>query len=199
MAIFNEIGKKISQGGHIAVSKTKDMADVVKLNSSVSAEERNINDIFAEIGKKYYEMYAAEDKAEEVFQPFIQEIRQAYQRIDEYKAQLQRLKKLKTCPACGAEVSELALVCEVCGMQFGNATQYEQPEPVSGEGKPCPHCGKRIEEGDMFCIHCGEAVPTEPNEKEAEPQKQAACCKKCGEPLIEGNLFCGKCGTRQEE
>lgn len=47
MAFFDEIGKKISQTGQGVVQKTKDMADVAKLNSLISEEEeKSIKIIF---------------------------------------------------------------------------------------------------------------------------------------------------------
>ena len=36
MAFFDEIGKKLSQTGQMAVQKTKEMADIAKLNSNIS-------------------------------------------------------------------------------------------------------------------------------------------------------------------
>ena len=36
MAFFDEIGKKLSQTGQGMVQKTKEMADVAKLNSNIS-------------------------------------------------------------------------------------------------------------------------------------------------------------------
>lgn len=40
MAFFDEIGKKITQTGQMAVQKTKNMADIAKLNASLSDEEK---------------------------------------------------------------------------------------------------------------------------------------------------------------
>ena len=38
MGFFNEIGQKISTAGQEALAKTKDFADVAKLNSNINDE-----------------------------------------------------------------------------------------------------------------------------------------------------------------
>lgn len=40
MALFDQLGKKLAQTGQSAVKKTKDMAEVAKINSMISDEEK---------------------------------------------------------------------------------------------------------------------------------------------------------------
>ena len=45
MSFFDDLGKKLSQAGQTAVQKTKEMADVAKLNSAISDEESGLTTI----------------------------------------------------------------------------------------------------------------------------------------------------------
>ena len=47
---FDDLGRKISQAGQSAVQKTKEMTDIVKLNSSIADEEKKIRNSYVEIG-----------------------------------------------------------------------------------------------------------------------------------------------------
>ena len=42
MGFFDDFGKKISSAGQEAIAKTKELADVAKINSSISDEENKI-------------------------------------------------------------------------------------------------------------------------------------------------------------
>ena len=49
MAFFDELGKKISQTSQGVVQKTKDTAEVIKLNGMISDEEKRINNLYTQI------------------------------------------------------------------------------------------------------------------------------------------------------
>ena len=51
MAFFDDFGKKISNLSQAAVQKTREFAD--GLNGAVYDEERNLNNIYREIGRIY--------------------------------------------------------------------------------------------------------------------------------------------------
>lgn len=55
MAFFDDLGKKISQTGAEAADKAKEVAQVAKLKSRISDEERNIKQQYIQIGKAFYE------------------------------------------------------------------------------------------------------------------------------------------------
>lgn len=57
MAFFDNIGKKISLAGEGALNKGKALADVARLNSNVSEEEKKINNSYYQIGKLYIALH----------------------------------------------------------------------------------------------------------------------------------------------
>ena len=67
MAFLDEIGKKISQTGQDMMQKTKDTAESMKLNGAIADEEKRIQTLYLEIGKKYYELHA------ESYEPALEE------------------------------------------------------------------------------------------------------------------------------
>mgnify|MGYP000844509471 CR=1 FL=1 len=64
MGFFDDFGKKISSAGQEAIAKTKELADVAKINSNISDEENKIKTAYSEIGKKYFENHS-EDSEED--------------------------------------------------------------------------------------------------------------------------------------
>ena len=69
MAFFDNIGRTLSEKGQIAVKKTKDFAEVTKINSLISDEERSINNNYVQIGKLYVSKHS--DDCEEEFRGFL--------------------------------------------------------------------------------------------------------------------------------
>lgn len=55
MAFLNKIGKAIGDAAGTATEKAKDFAETTKLNNAISAEEKQINQYFLEIGKYVFE------------------------------------------------------------------------------------------------------------------------------------------------
>ena len=55
MAFLNKIGKAIGDAAGTASEKAKELAETTKLKNAVSAEEKQINQYFLEIGKYVFE------------------------------------------------------------------------------------------------------------------------------------------------
>lgn len=53
MAFFEDLGKKITQTGADAADKAKELAQVAKLKSKISDEERAIKQQYIQIGKAF--------------------------------------------------------------------------------------------------------------------------------------------------
>ena len=68
------------------------------------------------------------------------------------------LSESKTCPHCGAHMTEGDLFCQNCGKrpQDENAVN----EAINNVAK-CPHCGSTISGGDAFCQNCGKILNDE--------------------------------------
>lgn len=123
------------------------------------------------------------------------------------------------CPKCGAQLSDSAVICRVCGAMLpehslpsqqpcrptqqpaGNAAQNAPDTP-----RTCAQCGAPLEDGMRFCTNCGAPVPERPDPAQSVPPRQdtaASCipgiCPHCGSRLNPGARFCTVCGTLAPE
>ena len=113
MAFFDELGKKISQTGQGVVQKTKDATETLKLNSMISDEEKRVNELYTEIGKKYFELHSETFETE--LENMINGIKQSQSRISAFSEQVKKLKGVVRCPNCGGEVAYNSQFCNLCG------------------------------------------------------------------------------------
>lgn len=168
MAFFDDLGKKISQAGQTAVQKTKEMADIAKLNSSISDEERKIENSYREIGKLYVALHDEEHEA--AFAELISGVHDAEKKIAEFKQQIKDIKGVVCCEKCGAEVANNAAFCSACGAPMPVV------KPVETEGPKCGKCGAVLTPGTKFCTSCGNPVeqPEEASEEKTAEAPAAA-------------------------
>ncbi len=181
MAFFDSIGKKISQTGQAAVQKTKQMADVAKLNSDISDEEKKSTNIYYQIGQLYVSLH--KDNPETDFEVLIEQLNESQTKIENLKQQIQDIKGVKRCTTCGAEIPNNATFCSSCG------TAVIQQKAVDAANLiKCTNCGKMIEKGMKFCTFCGsEIIPQHIQNSEMK-------CLSCGAVLDNGVAFCTHCG-----
>lgn len=143
MAFLDEIGKKISQTGQDMVQKTKDTAETMKLSGAISDEEKRIQNLYTEIGQRYFELHA--DSYEPELEELVLSIKEANTKIDAYNEQIKRLKGIVRCPNCGSALADGMAFCTNCGTKAESA-----PAP-----RTCPNCGNVVPEGMAFCTGCG--------------------------------------------
>lgn len=113
MAFFDDLGKKITQAGQSAVQKTKEVADIARLNSAIYDEEKRIDSNYLEIGKLYVAMRDAEQEAD--FDRLVAAIHESEGKIRDLKHQIKDIKGVGVCEKCGAEVPANAAFCSACG------------------------------------------------------------------------------------
>ena len=150
MAIFGEIGKKISQTTQSAVKGTKDLADIARLNSQISDEQKLLNSFFMQIGKRFYELY--HDSAEENFSSLCASITETMGKITNLRDEIQKIKGIKKCPGCGGEIPITTTFCGTCG--YDTRKESESTEPSS----KCPNCNKELINNVAFCTDCGQKL-----------------------------------------
>ena len=152
MPFFDELGKMITQTTQDVVQKTKDTTESMKLNNTISDEEKLIKNLYTEIGKMYYQMHA--DSYEEAFKDLVEKINQSNAKIADCKEQLKRLKGISKCPGCQADVPSNATFCTSCGYKLNpqNAPVAEQ------KAAHCTSCGAQLNDGALFCTSCGAKV-----------------------------------------
>ena len=90
MGFLDDFSKKASAAGKMAIEKTKDFADIAKLNSNISDEEKKINTAYSEIGKQYFENH--QNDFEECFAAQFSAIRESQEKIKEFEQQIADIK-----------------------------------------------------------------------------------------------------------
>lgn len=148
MAFFNELGKKFTQAGQEVTQQAKIFAETTKINSHISDEEKQINNLFIQIGKNYFEMN--KNNASDVYADIMVSITDAQARIEQYKEQIRKIKGISNCPNCGAEVANGSMFCNSCGAKMTVA----EVQPTA----KCPQCGSDVMQGSKFCDSCGYDV-----------------------------------------
>lgn len=90
MAFLDKIGKKIGDVAGSATDMAKDFAETTKLNSEISAEEKQINQWFLEIGKFIFEN--EKENPDSVVAELIAKIKTSQQSIEELKRKIEEIK-----------------------------------------------------------------------------------------------------------
>ena len=152
MEFFDDLSAKLSQASQSAVQKTKDMAEVMRLNGQISERERKIEQSYREIGKLYYENFA--DKDVELLRSLVTELKRANEEIQEMRTVVLRLKGSRPCPTCGAELPAGSVFCSACGARVLKISA-DTADPQPTDGVPCKSCGAMMSKGTLFCTNCG--------------------------------------------
>ena len=156
MAFLDDISRSISDVSQKAINKGKDVAEITKINSALSDEEKKLRRTYIEIGRLYMSLHA-KDGAEE-FAAMVEEVKTSEQKISQMKERIAAIRNISKCEKCGAEIPSEALFCNVCG------AKKERTAPstgnVSGQTTTavCSKCGKPLKAGMRFCTSCGTPV-----------------------------------------
>jgi len=189
MSIFDDLGKKISQTGQTAVQKTREMADIARINSMISDEEKKVNNNYFSVGKLYVAMFSANPNEE--FLGMITSINESEKKVKEYRQQIQDIKGIQRCEQCGTEVVKGAAFCNACGHAMPKVQ-----EVIIEDGIKCEKCGEMVKKGIRFCTSCGNpmSIAQLPS---PEPQNDSEkTCSNCGVKLTADIDFCTECGTK---
>jgi predicted RNA-binding Zn-ribbon protein involved in translation (DUF1610 family) len=132
MAIFDEIGRKISNVGQNVVKGTKDFSDISKLNTQISDEQRQLGQLFDQLGRLFYEQFGGSKEAP--FREQCDAIEATIRRIEACQAEVSRIRGIKHCPSCGIELPAMTVFCGNCGARTEPARaappgQYDQQPP----------------------------------------------------------------------
>ena len=89
----------LKKSGQEAAGKAKDLAEVTKLQLAQKEQERKLEQLYAQLGKNFYEKAVQEEGAE--FPDLLQSITRTLEEIDSCKQQQLLIKGGVRCAACG--------------------------------------------------------------------------------------------------
>ena len=128
MGIFDEIGKTISSAASSASQKTKDVAEITRLNFSISSKENELDKIYMQIGKNICQNY--EDVVANEFPEELEKVKDIKEEIANMRRKLLALKNVVLCSDCGAENAPTAKFCVNCGAKLADQIPVIKAEPV---------------------------------------------------------------------
>ena len=188
MAFLDGIGKKLANAGQDAAQKARIFADSTKYSGMIADEEKNIQALYPQLGKAYYELHMHDP--EPALSEIVAAINDAFARIEQLNDQIAALNGIQKCPRCGAGVPEGGMFCNSCGAKMPPKQAVEQF--AGGNVVTCENCGAQLPAGQRFCVYCGVEVKEHQQSQMAEPK----ICGNCGRELAPDAAFCTGCGSR---
>lgn len=168
MSLFNEIKRNVSGAASAASKKTSELTGIAKLNVNIKLEETKLSECYEEIGRLFYTAErSGEDNTSDIA-TYIMQADKIKATIAGYKAELAHLKKIVVCEGCGAEISETAAYCSVCGTKQVKKVADDSAEEPAEETCSCG-CEKEPAE-DCCCEETCDCCCTETDEEVSEEE-----------------------------
>ena len=118
---FDELTRKAKDVANKAADRTKDAAELVKLNMAIAGEQKEIDKNYRAIGEWFVDEYEGE---------IPDAVREAVEAVNASKAKIAELeasKPVKEEPAEAVDEAPAGKKCPICGAE--------------SDSKFCPHCG----------------------------------------------------------
>lgn len=116
MSFLDDMSKKITDAGRATAQKGKEVADIAKLRSQISEEQKKIREIYEQIGKRYVEELG--DAPAESFAEDVDAVKLSQDKIEECRKKIAEIKGVVKCPKCGAEAPNGSAFCSACGAKM---------------------------------------------------------------------------------
>ena len=150
MACWDELKEKITQGSQEAIQKTRDMAEVMSTNASITESKRKINELYLELGqmlvRKAFDGMTSEDIAailedetagDDAHTVVLENWREVYAKVRFIRSEeevialserkINELKAEAKCPSCGTRIPKGISFCPECGARLiPEAPVYEE-------------------------------------------------------------------------
>lgn len=144
-------GEKMGRMAQNAVAKSKEMAEITRLNVEISNLEQSLRDNYIQLGQyvlSHPDLIAAED---ETVVQIRQSVTDLQAKVEQDRQTICDLRNVNICSNCGAEVSRSSKFCDKCGTAMDRPVLTNRQE----ENHVCPSCGAEVENGAAFCGSCG--------------------------------------------
>lgn len=130
---FETISKKLKQFSKETVTEVQKLNEVRQLNAGISEEKKQLELIYAAMGKKLWQQY--KEAPLEGFEDEMRTIEEKYSKIDLLQDQIRRVKGVVLCPCCNTEMAATERFCSNCGNKMPEVISIpkEEAEVLEGE------------------------------------------------------------------
>ena len=128
MDFFERLGDTIVNVSRDVTQKAKDVSGIAKLKLDMKAKEDFIKEQYAALGKWYYQEHKEEEGEQKAWIEHIDEALEAIAQME--------LKKARVCQECGAQASDTAEYCSVCGAKLVVVVKEDVPEADAATEEP---------------------------------------------------------------
>lgn len=115
MAFFDKLSETLTNASKDVSQKAKDLSGVAKLTMDIHTKEDQVQKMYAQIGKLYFEAHKDD---ESVAYEQMSQIKETLTVIEDMKKELMELKGAKICPRCGKEIDKEDTYCKSCGAKL---------------------------------------------------------------------------------
>jgi len=131
MAFIDEFKKNAAEVADRAKKKTTEITNIAKINLNIKSNEAKLAAVYEEIGRLFYsaEREGVDNTAD--IAVCIMKADKFVADIAEAKKELAKLRKVKTCGECGAELDINFAFCNYCGAK--QEMPVEEPEAEEAE------------------------------------------------------------------
>ncbi len=140
-------GEKFNRMTQSAITKSKEMVEVTRLNTEISALGQNLKELYSKAGE--YVLVNGLLGGDEAIADLANQAAAIRQNIEADQEKLLEIKNINICPNCGAEVSRASKFCDRCGTEMVRV--FLDPPA----GNVCKVCGSLVEKDALFCGNCG--------------------------------------------
>lgn len=131
-SFFENIKTAIKKAGRTVSDKTREVTQSAKLSAEINGAKANMENAFAELGKKYYSISGSSPDPE--LAELCSKIDGFKKVIAEKELELKKVKGERICHECGKTVTDkTAVFCPFCGMKMEDDAGEEQANDQATE------------------------------------------------------------------
>jgi uncharacterized protein YfkK (UPF0435 family) len=161
--LLGKLGGGLDKGLRSIRAKGKELVETTKRKSEIRDAEKSIEECFARLGRKVFEMSNQGVLANnDVLHEEIAEITSVFRRIRELNDAIREVEAEAArtcdgadtilCPGCRTPSRVGEKFCTACGGSL------VPPDSTSADIRQCSSCGSTIKPGTMFCGTCGKKL-----------------------------------------
>ena len=116
-------GDKLNQITKSAVSKSKEMAEITRLNMENSSSEQKIKELAVQIGTLVVDQQLLMDNVQVA--EWAAQIAKLREAVAKNQETIREIRNINICSNCGAEVSRTSKFCDKCGSPMDRSVLEE--------------------------------------------------------------------------